>query len=353
MENRVILSIYIATYNRKQILLDKIEKLLKIESDKFNIYVLDDASNDGTVEMLKKIDDVRLHIIVNKSRMGLQKDGVMQNWFHLLEACDGLFSFHLNDRDYIDPDGIKKLITFLENNTMLNGGVCDLRFGRTKKVFYTSKSAFLRIPYFARHPTGIVFNMDVYRTIEERQTLFTKEKANIHPHDLVLAKISEKGKMFRFYKIWNYPDVESFRMNQSFLYKKGTANNAWFSPNERIKEFSLFIQDITTKKFSKNLKAKKAKQISFQYLFYCTFNYSFYVSDKGQTAHYGIEPQLLTRDDLLKIRNWFIEKSYRVFNYNHLKVNKLIYVFEMKMYFWTIYFVKPIWDKIKTFGFIN
>lgn len=353
MQNRVLLSIYIATYNRKQILLDKIEKLLKIESEKFNIYVLDDASDDGTAEMLKRIDDARLHVIVNKSRMGLKKDGVMQNWFHLLETCDGLFSFHLNDRDHIDPDGIQKLIAFLEDHTMLNGGVCDIRFGRMNKVFYTPKSAFLKIPYFARHPTGVVFNMDVYRTIEERQTLFTKEKANIHPHDLILAKISERGKMFRFYKIWNYPDVESFRMNRSFLYKKGTVDNAWFSPNERIKEFSLFVQDLATKNFSKNLKTKKAKQISFQYLFYCTFNYSFYASDKGQTAHYGIEPQLLTRKDLVKIRNWFIVNSYRVLDCHNLNMNKAIYTFEMKTFFWMIYIVKPIWDKIKTFGFIK
>ena len=65
MKKRVVLSIYIATYNRKEILLEKIEKILKIKSDKFNIYVMDDASNDGTVDSLKEINDERLHIILN------------------------------------------------------------------------------------------------------------------------------------------------------------------------------------------------------------------------------------------------------------------------------------------------
>lgn len=353
MKKRVVLSIYIATYNRKEILLEKIEKILKIKSDKFNIYVMDDASNDGTVDSLKEINDERLHIILNKSRMGLQKDGVMQNWYRLLEACDGLFAFHLNDRDYIDPDGIKELLVFLEDNPTMNGGVCDIRLGKKYKILYTVKSSFMKIPYFARHPTGIIFNMNVYHTIKERQSLFTTEKANIHPHDLILARISENGKMFRFYKIWNYPDTESFRNNRSFLYKKGTMRNAWFSPYERVKEFSLFVRDITKKSFSNNLKNKKVKQIAFQYLFYCTFNYSFYVSDQGQTAHYGIDPMLLSCDDLIKIRNWYILNSYRVFIYNKLRVNKLMYSFEIKILFWIIYYAKPVWDKIKKLHFIK
>lgn len=45
----IILSIFIATYNRKKIIINKVNKLLQIESNGFNVYVLDDASNDGTL----------------------------------------------------------------------------------------------------------------------------------------------------------------------------------------------------------------------------------------------------------------------------------------------------------------
>ena len=50
MNERPILSIFIATYNRKEILLDKIRSLLDIKSDDFNVLVLDDMSTDGTVD---------------------------------------------------------------------------------------------------------------------------------------------------------------------------------------------------------------------------------------------------------------------------------------------------------------
>ena len=50
MNAKLILSIFIATYNRKEILLDKIRSLLKIKSNDFDILVLDDMSTDGTFD---------------------------------------------------------------------------------------------------------------------------------------------------------------------------------------------------------------------------------------------------------------------------------------------------------------
>lgn len=50
MNERPILSIFIAIYNRKEILLHKIRSLLEIKSDDFDILVLDDMSTDGTVD---------------------------------------------------------------------------------------------------------------------------------------------------------------------------------------------------------------------------------------------------------------------------------------------------------------
>ncbi len=42
----IMLSIYIATYNRKEILRRKIDEMLAIKSDDFDVWVLDDCSND-------------------------------------------------------------------------------------------------------------------------------------------------------------------------------------------------------------------------------------------------------------------------------------------------------------------
>ena len=68
MNERPILSIFIATYNRKEILLDKIRSLLEIKSDDFDILVLDDMSTDGTVDALKSVNDSRIRVSQNKER---------------------------------------------------------------------------------------------------------------------------------------------------------------------------------------------------------------------------------------------------------------------------------------------
>ena len=129
MNERPILSIFIATYNRKEILLDKIRSLLGIKSDDFDILVLDDMSTDGTVDALKSINDSRIRVFQNKERNGTLKDGVMQNWYRLLEMCDGQFAFHLNDRDLIDTEGMADLIAFLKDHPTVTGGRCTIGGG--------------------------------------------------------------------------------------------------------------------------------------------------------------------------------------------------------------------------------
>ena len=84
MDKNVILSIFIATYNRKEIVVNKIKELLRIQSQELDICVLDDVSGDGTTDALTQIKDLRLHIGTNSERVGILKDGAMPNWYHLL-----------------------------------------------------------------------------------------------------------------------------------------------------------------------------------------------------------------------------------------------------------------------------
>lgn len=129
MEGNIILSVCIATYNRCEILKKKLEMIFDIASDELEVLVLDDASSDGTREMLMNTHDPRLAVLNNAERNGDKKDGVMQNWYKLFESCRGKFAFHLNDRDLIDTDGVVDLIAFLKNHPTVMGGLCNIRGG--------------------------------------------------------------------------------------------------------------------------------------------------------------------------------------------------------------------------------
>ena len=214
-------------------------------------------------------------------------------------------------------------------------------------LYSSPDEAFMAVPYFGSHPTGIVFNVEEYKLLSDRKQMFTKQAAYIHPHDLILGKLAEYGEMFRFKTIWSLADEKSFSGDKSFLYKKGTIEDAWFSPKGRTIEFELFIKAIIETSFSQERKLAKAQQIAKRYLFYCTLNYAFFISNPGQTAHYGIEPKKLTQKDLSRQAHQFIDKSYETMSAFGLGCNKAKYKRVMMTYFWAIYFGKPVWDKVK------
>ena len=251
----------------------------------------------------------------------------------------------MNDRDIYYTDKLPALIEFLKNHRDYSGGICD-SFSKIK--YYDSpKEALLEIPYKASHPTGIIFRTDLYKAIAERKNYFEKETSYIHPHDLVLGKLSEDGKMFRYNKIFELADTESFAKNKSFYYNKGTEKTSWFAPAERLKEFQMFIKHLETLSFTRQIKEKKAIEIAKSYLYFCTFNYKYYITDPGQTQHYGIETQPFGRKKMMCCAKEFVEKSSSILHEQHLLQNISLYRIKMKTYFYAIYIMKPLWDIYK------
>ena len=341
----ITLSIYIATYNRREILKRKLNGILSVPSQDFDVWILDDCSDDGTDEMVETITDGRIHYIRNSERMGTKADGAMPNWYKLLEACDGRFAIHLNDRDIFYTEKLIDLIDFLKKHWEYTAGVCDSFTG--VKLYTTPEEALLEIPYKASHPTGIIFRTDLYKSISDRELFFKKEISYIHPHDLVLGKLSENGKMFRYDKMFELADKESFANNKSFFYNKGNEKTAWFAPNERLKEFSMFIRHLNSLSFEKEIKRKKAIKVAKSYLYFCTFNYKYYITDPGQTRHYGIEKQEFGFGNMLETADTFIEKSEKILKENRCIKHPVLYKIDLNSYFLSICLVKPVWDVYK------
>lgn len=345
MDKEIILSIYIATYNRVSIIKKKIVDILTLKSNDFNIWVLDDCSDDGTYEELKKIDDFRLNVIRNTERKGCLKDGAMTNWYYLLEKCDGQFALHLNDRDILHIDKLLDFIEFLKEHRDYVGGICDSYSG--VKLYKTPEEALQAIPYRAVHPTGIVCRTDLYRTISERKCYFTKERAYIHPHDLILGELCKFGKMFEYDKLYNLADTDSFANNKSFLYKKGTNETSWFSPEERTKEFELFVKHLAMLEFDDEIKSKKAIRIAKSYVYFCTFNYKYFVTDLGQIQHYGIDAKKIGYKEMAREKNLFLEKSIAILMKYNLLDNAKAYCKIINRYYWIIFLGKPFWEVYK------
>ena len=65
-----VLSICIASYNRKDIIVSDVKKYLSLDDTRFQVIVQDDGSTDGTFQELEKIKDSRLKLRKNKVNLG-------------------------------------------------------------------------------------------------------------------------------------------------------------------------------------------------------------------------------------------------------------------------------------------
>ena len=68
--NTILVSVIIPTYNREKCILASIESALMQTYENIEIIIVDDASIDGTEELIKNIDDERIHYIKNNINLG-------------------------------------------------------------------------------------------------------------------------------------------------------------------------------------------------------------------------------------------------------------------------------------------
>ncbi len=116
---KVLLSCCCITYNHEKFISQAIEGMLKQETDfPFEIIIHDDASTDGTVEIIKKYADKYPHIIrtiLQKENQYSQKKNIMAI---PINKARGQYIASLEGDDYwIDPLKLQKQVDFLEKNS--------------------------------------------------------------------------------------------------------------------------------------------------------------------------------------------------------------------------------------------
>lgn len=132
MHNLPLVTVYITTKNRKQLLERAIKSVLEQSWSNIEIIVCDDCSNDGTQDLLAQYEMS-------------QRDGVLFNWFTNLSSlgasvsrnkaikmASGDFITGLDDDDYFLPDRISSLYSAYKREYAF---VCSTFFRNTEDDF--------------------------------------------------------------------------------------------------------------------------------------------------------------------------------------------------------------------------
>lgn len=92
------LSIAIPTWNRRELLARAIDSVLQDPSDGFELIVSDNASDDGTEELLCALTDPRVRVFRHEKNVGMRA-----NWRHCVDMARGSRILILSDDDYVAP----------------------------------------------------------------------------------------------------------------------------------------------------------------------------------------------------------------------------------------------------------
>jgi glycosyltransferase involved in cell wall biosynthesis len=139
MENSVLVSILIPTYNRKELVQRAIESALKQTYKNIEIIVFDNFSSDGTVEHLKEIykDEVKIKIFQNVSNVG-----PVNNWISCINNSSGDYAKLLFSDDEISTNYIEKSVNILKKNSDIGlvFSPAVIETNSRKRLFYKTYS---------------------------------------------------------------------------------------------------------------------------------------------------------------------------------------------------------------------
>lgn len=112
MKDKDLISIIIPTYNRKLMLKDAVNSILKQNYSDFEIIIIDDCSEDDTKEIVSSYNSDKIHYYRNEKNSGAgitRKNGY--------NKCKGKYLVFMDDDDYyLDSAFFSKSIEIFRNN---------------------------------------------------------------------------------------------------------------------------------------------------------------------------------------------------------------------------------------------
>ena len=128
-----LISIFIISYNQKDFILETLDSAFDQDYPNFEVVISDDASTDGTAEIIAeyKKDDPRLIRILNKTNLGITK-----NCNICLQSCKGKYIVFLGGDDLFLPGKVSAQIKWLEEDDkrVICGHDCEIFDNSTGEV---------------------------------------------------------------------------------------------------------------------------------------------------------------------------------------------------------------------------
>lgn len=112
MKSSPKVSVYIPTYNYGRYLKKAIDSVLAQTYQDFELIIIDDASRDNTLQILKKYEDnSKIKIIKNKNNLGFVKSAIKA-----IKMAEGEYIMRVDADDYLDENALLVMVNILEKH---------------------------------------------------------------------------------------------------------------------------------------------------------------------------------------------------------------------------------------------
>ncbi|MCI8951379.1 MAG: glycosyltransferase family 2 protein [Lachnospiraceae bacterium] len=325
-----VLDISISTYNRVDKIEALVKEILKVQSVKFSVTVVDDKSSDDTIERLSHIKDKRLHVFCNASNKGAKG-----NWYETINRGYGKYVLHLLDRDWIQTEYLQKMIEVLERE--------DFGFGYIGRIFSFAESknemieryqagreALEQFGFVLVHPSGFFVRKEVWDKIPDKEKFFMEEGYGIYPHSYIFALLAKEydGGMIKCPMI-NIVTACAKYKSKFYKHNKQTLPY-WWTPDAHKME----LEALTRYAYEYMDLSKPSLQSILQFrfhenLFNATVSYQSIAGNLRNAKHYGVGISRIGEGELLRININFVWKYIGYIRSNCRKICDFPFVWKL------------------------
>lgn len=133
------IGVVICNYNKKDFVLQCVQSVLESKEKNFDIYVVDNASSDGSAEALKKAYGNRITVIENKENLG--GSGGFNTGLRIVRDKGYSYFMCLDDDAAVDENALSVLYHYMEEHT--DTGMAGCRVYHTQMPDYIQQSGLL------------------------------------------------------------------------------------------------------------------------------------------------------------------------------------------------------------------
>lgn len=265
--NTPVLSICIPTYNRKVLLKEVLDELLLYPNNDIEIVIIDNASTDGTRELLNIYRDPRLQVKFNRKNIGMTKNQVLAAF-----SGTGKYTLTLMDRDKLNS---RRLIDITKRLHQLDVPLILLDH-KIEKEFSIYSGIALSAALLRTHPSFLIYNTKSLHKAVKMDALYNMISSDIQlPYAFTgvigmyllaecsyIAVLPDKNAITL--EIRKVPSYTQYGIKHKTIY---------YEPEAAIKRYKKYI-DILNNKYS-----RKEYKKYMPYIYIAEFS-------RGVTAHY-------------------------------------------------------------------